>query len=457
EPEAAHIADKAANKKGKQLTPVIASLQNIKSVIQNSVQTDESEVDAAHNRDKTRIAYKIEEIAKFLTFGSQIKIGNDVFDVILITDKLKNDINPNRSYLYEIYANKQAPYSTIDAPWGLSGDNITDNPKDVKDFTGDPDYVYRRAAVNNPMASVDLAMFADDDDMVRNYGDYVFRAKISDLTPIEDVLPSIIEAALEDDNGIFEGMSEEEIGSAFAPQEIVNSADAYDNSEARNFIINWAQDNDIKGVKTPDGAIVFDAGLIEAQDTNIQEVKRRMLFYQSATNGYYDPELETIVLGKSTNSGTLPHEFAHFWLEQVFDITHDGRLVNDRARAVFDPLFEMLGVGEGQTMLTEEQQEHFATMTEAYIFGLSPLPKGSEYAFTEFQRFIAPKYESLLSIGYRDRYLREQGSCAGDSAARNNAIDAMIKEAEIKFGCCITGDLNSRIGIDAFFLVFCFY
>jgi hypothetical protein len=124
--------------------------------------------------------------------------------------------------------------------------------------------------------------------------------------------------------------------------------------------------------------------------------------YHQRTNGYYDPELEAIVLGRSTNSGTLPHEFAHFWLEKVFNLTHNNNLINDRVVAEFGPLFEMLGVSDEQTQLTMEQHEQFATMTEAYIFGLAPLPKGTEYAFTEFQRFVPPKYQSLLNIGYRD-------------------------------------------------------
>jgi hypothetical protein len=52
--------------------------------------------------------------------------------------------------------------------------------------------------------------------------------------------------------------------------------------------------------------------------------------HRQRTNGYYDSELETIVLGKSTNSGTLPHEFAHFWLEKVFNLTHgQDNIIND--------------------------------------------------------------------------------------------------------------------------------
>lgn len=38
------------------------------------------------------------------------------------------------------------------------------------------------------------------------------------------------------------------------------------------------------------------------------------------SNGYYDAELKVIVLGWNMNTMTLPHEMAHFWLDNTFSM-----------------------------------------------------------------------------------------------------------------------------------------
>ena len=38
----------------------------------------------------------------------------------------------------------------------------------------------------------------------------------------------------------------------------------------------------------------------------------------SKKQGAYDPELQVIIIGKDFNTGTLPHEMAHFWLGDIF-------------------------------------------------------------------------------------------------------------------------------------------
>jgi len=75
-----------------------------------------------------------------LTFESDIRIGDDVITVTLTTDKLKSDIDNNRSYLYEIGTKKQAVYSDNVSPYGLSStDNIMQNESFVK-YTADCEY-----------------------------------------------------------------------------------------------------------------------------------------------------------------------------------------------------------------------------------------------------------------------------------------------------------------------------
>ena len=91
------------------------------------------------------------------------------------------------------------------------------------------------------------------------------------------------------------------------------------------------------------------------------------------SNGYYDAELKVIVLGRNMNTMTLPHEMAHFWLDNTFSMfkkASKGELtIGQQWIDETNTLFSILGI--------DPQQETFATMTEAVITGLAPIPDGA--------------------------------------------------------------------------------
>lgn len=127
------------------------------------------------------------------------------------------------------------------------------------------------------------------------------------------------------------------------------------------------------------------------------------LFQGRRVNGFYDPELEVIVLGRNSNTGTLPHEMAHYWANTIFNLVKSGKYNNNpdfMAQAM--GMFRMLGVGMNQDILTRDQQEQFATMTESVIFGMAPIPQGTELPMTAFLNWVPAKYKSILDIGYRN-------------------------------------------------------
>ena len=134
------------------------------------------------------------------------------------------------------------------------------------------------------------------------------------------------------------------------------------------------------------------------------QVSKLSQFLQSRRiNGFYDPELEVIVLGRNSNTGTLPHEMAHYWANTIFNLVKSGKYNNNpdfMAQAM--GMFRMLGVGMNQDTLTRDQQEQFATMTESVIFGMAPIPQGTELPMTAFLNWVPAKYKSILDIGYRN-------------------------------------------------------
>lgn len=130
------------------------------------------------------------------------------------------------------------------------------------------------------------------------------------------------------------------------------------------------------------------------------------IYYQGKqANGFYDPELDLIVLGKNFNTMTLPHEFAHYWLNTLFNVykrVQSGDLkVKPEWISHVKALFNMVGVANTQENLTRGQQEKFARMTESYLTGIG-VSKEMNQTFTEYFKWGSQKYKSILQLGYLD-------------------------------------------------------
>ena len=169
----------------------------------------------------------------------------------------------------------------------------------------------------------------------------------------------------------------------------------------------------VKNIKEGNaGSLDAATDFIVFENTQIKSTENRGTFSPDTgniytqgrrVNGFYDPELEVIVLGRNSNTGTLPHEMAHFWANTIFNLVKSGQYNNNpdfMAQAM--GMFKMLGVGMNQQTLTRDQQEQFATMTEAVIFGMAPVPQGTELPITAFLNWVPAKYKSILDIGYRN-------------------------------------------------------
>lgn len=138
------------------------------------------------------------------------------------------------------------------------------------------DLSYRRYDESSPMSRAGYAMMADDPYSVETYGEKLVAVRQSELRPISEFQDQIAEAWERDkENGALPygleaehaDMSGEEVAAAFDPEDIVMSADAWDNED----MVMWAYENvfdGVPGVKTSDGAIVFDENLLHRIDTD---------------------------------------------------------------------------------------------------------------------------------------------------------------------------------------------
>lgn len=138
------------------------------------------------------------------------------------------------------------------------------------------DLSYRRYPSNNPMSDWGHAMFSDDPYHIEQYGNRLFGVFLTDLVDVEDLKPQIAEAwekslaspfSMIHHDSYWEQFSGTEIAENFDPVDIVDSAEAWDNPE----LVQWFFEEcdfweGFRGLKTRDGAIVWDQDIIHEGD-----------------------------------------------------------------------------------------------------------------------------------------------------------------------------------------------
>ena len=117
---------------------------------------------------------------------------------------------------------------------------------------------------------IGYAMFADDPHAIANYGDKFSAVFHGDLAPIDDFKDAIARAwerdkakyLLPPELEVFSDHSGAEIADHFDPADIVDGADAWDTPELITWAFSHGVFDEVGGVKTSDGAIVWDDSLI---------------------------------------------------------------------------------------------------------------------------------------------------------------------------------------------------
>ena len=133
---------------------------------------------------------------------------------------------------------------------------------------------YRFYSSDDPMSRAGYAMFADEPDRVGSgYGGdekRAFSVEESSLTDISDIKEKIIEARHNTDENTpweledYEDVSDDSFAELFDPEDIVDSAAAYDDESLVSWLWNNVlEPNDIAGVKTSDGAVAFSPDIIK--------------------------------------------------------------------------------------------------------------------------------------------------------------------------------------------------
>lgn len=136
---------------------------------------------------------------------------------------------------------------------------------------------------------------------------------------------------------------------------------------------------------------------------NPKDVKVIQKFYQRGKNAQgstkITPDEYIIKLLESADESTLPHEFAHYWLTEMWNYTRTGRASENYMKR-WNIISDYLGIKPEQTRLTPTQQEKFASSYEAYLTrGELPTPLiGS--VFDDYDKWLQQVYKDYNSINY---------------------------------------------------------
>lgn len=184
---------------------------------------------------------------------------------------------------------KQERHSLRDEAEALvdeNGDVVVKTDEEFEAALHNPNWSYRGYKSSTPLSDWGTAMFTDnaeeayfDSEAIENYKQYAAKGwfvRHEDLTDINELKEEIWEKWKEDwENGDLQdkyeityleedrALDKEEILTQFDPPDIVDAALAYDNFEFQKWL--WErviEPKDIAGVKTSDGAFVYDRGII---------------------------------------------------------------------------------------------------------------------------------------------------------------------------------------------------
>lgn len=136
-------------------------------------------------------------------------------------------------------------------------------------------------------------------------------------------------------------------------------------------------------------------------------VSNKNFYLQRGKNakGYTNitPDAYIIKLLEGADESTLPHEFAHYWLTEMWNYVRSGRASENYMKR-WNVISDYLGIKPEQTRLTRGQQEKFASSYEAYLTrGELPTPLiGS--AFDDYDKWLQRVYSNYNRINYQSGY-----------------------------------------------------
>lgn len=160
------------------------------------------------------------------------------------------------------------------------------------------------------------------------------------------------------------------------------------------------------GIKSKDEFIVFEPNQIKSTSNRGTYSEGENIYYQvknlpkqkGKIKGSFDALTKSIKITSEADFSTYQHEFAHFWLDNIWNYVNSG-MASEKYIKEFESIKKWLGVKGNY--LTREQHEKFARAYEKYLYKgtYANSPMGS--VFSEYENFIREVYDSIAEIDTR--------------------------------------------------------
>ncbi len=145
-------------------------------------------------------------------------------------------------------------------------------------------------------------------------------------------------------------------------------------------------------------------GLLTGHNAYLSQADDNILYKSDIVNsfmqqkpqpkGLYDASKGVIKIFESADFSTLPHEIAHYWLDNMWSYVRSGN-ASEKYRQRWNVIANWLNVKSEQAVLTRGQQEKFARGYEQYLLNgdlPTPIIKG---AFDDYDRWLKRVYGDM--------------------------------------------------------------
>lgn len=179
------------------------------------------------------------------------------------------------------------------------------------------------------------------------------------------------------------GVGENNVISAYLKAENPSTSPKYYDEDINDSVIK----DGIYFVKEPNQIKSIDnRGTFSLEDDNI---------YRQGVKGSFNPSTYLIKLTQNADYSTLPHEFAHFFLQSAIDYINSGNASESYTKRFDDMMNEFRQYAKNPKKQANDTQEFFARQYERYLLENKAETEAQKEIFNDFERWLKAVYNDV--------------------------------------------------------------
>lgn len=178
----------------------------------------------------------------------------------------------------------------------------------------------------------------------------------------------------------------------------------YGRNNIDNMIKKAFEEGKVKYIRDKKNSLLtgHNAYLSQADSNILQksDIVNSFMQQKPQPKGLYDASKGIIRIFETADFSTLPHEMAHYWLDNMWSYVRSGN-ASEKYRQRWNVIANWLNVRPEQAILTRGQQEKFARGYEQYLLNgnlPTPIIKG---AFDDYDRWLKRVYGDMNRLNIR--------------------------------------------------------